>query len=303
MTRHTQRIRSARVYCSEVNKMFWIFYYIIQFAPFQQLNAIFRAVPSSRDIARFWESITPATCMPDKCFCEPVQSAIIRQPINTITNLAFIFAGILVVFIAAYDWFANKNMRDNNLMRSHWLYSTIYGFTAVVVGIGSMIYHSTMSFFGQSLDIMGMYMVAIFMMLYNIARFRPMSKKIFLLVYTLITITSFAIATFEPALRRPLFIVMLVAILSSDALVRFSRLPHTDVKFFLASIISLTIGCSAWILDIQNIGCNPTSLIQLHSIWHMGMGGAIFFLYLYYRSETTTISSTTQTITKEEYAC
>lgn len=283
--------------------MFWIHYYNIQLALFQPLNAIYRAVPSSYDIAFLGKAILPALCIPDNGFCEPVQSAIIRQPINTLTNLIFIIAGILIAYIAFFDWFTNKNQRDKNLMRSHWIYPAIYGTTIILVGFGSIITHSTMNFFGQSLDNLGMYFIAIFIALYNYARMNYFSTKKFLLLYSAITVLCFVTAAFSPHLRRPLFIAMLVAILSSDILVRLITHPQASRKYFLASIFSLAIGCSAWILDIQNISFDPISLIQLHSIWHIGMGSAIFFLYLYYRSETVPHSSTTQTISKEEYAC
>jgi hypothetical protein len=283
--------------------MLWILYYVFLFTPLTQFAELMHMVPSSQQIARFWESLTPATCMPDHCFCEPVQSAIIRQPINTITNLAFILAGVLVIGIALYDWLLKPKERKTNLMRSHWIYSIIYGTAAILVGIGSMIYHSTMSFFGQNLDIMGMYLVAIFMALYNFSRVQKLSTKKFLFWYLLTNLLCFTVATIEPELRRPLFIGMLAAILTSDALVRFRNLPRANTKYYLASILSLAIGCTTWILDIQNIGCNPTGIIQLHSVWHIGMGSAIFFLYLYYRSETILHSSTSKIISKEEYAC
>ena len=59
------------------------------------------------------------------------------------------------------------------------------------------------------------------------------------------------------------------------------------MKLMIAVMASFLIGCLAWIMDITGMICKADSWIQLHGIWHIAMAAAIWFLYLYYRSERT----------------
>lgn len=243
-------------------------------------------LPTAAELAHFWESLPPATCMPNHCFCEPVVSGLIRQPINTWSNLAFILAAAMVTLIALGDfWNGPYKQADTNLMRAQWIYPAIYVYTAALVGAGSMIYHGTMVFYGQVSDILGMYLLSTFMALYNLSRLTKMKGGVFFGLYVTVNLFLGAISTIWPAFRRPIFIGILAVILASELLARKRIAAQMSRKMLGAALISLCIGCIAWILDTNGIFCLPNSWLQLHSLWHIGMAAAIGFLYLYYRSE------------------
>ena len=238
------------------------------------------------EATHLWETLPPASCMPNHCFCEPVVSGLIRQPINTWTNLAFILAGALVVIVALGDHSGNAALqRKTNPMRSQWIYPAIYAYTAALVGFGSMLYHGTMVFYGQVLDILGMYLISTFMALYNLARAYKLKSGTFFGLYAGINIILGILSTAWPVFRRPIFISILIIILVSELLARKMAKSQLSQKMLAAALISLIVGCSAWLLDVNSLFCIPNSWLQLHSIWHIAMAAAIGFLYLYYRSE------------------
>ncbi len=250
------------------------------------VTSMFQRFPSLAELPYLWELMKPATCMPDNCFCEPVVHGLIRQPINTWTNLAFILAGTLTLLVAISDLATPSAKRDGtNLMRSQWLYPGIYSYAAALIGLGSMFYHGTMIFYGQVADILGMYLLSTFMALYNLSRAFKLKGSTFFGVYLGINIALGVISTLWPVSRRPIFIGILAVILLSELLARKLVSSRLSMKMLLAAFASLVIGCAAWLLDINGLFCLPNSWMQLHSLWHIGMAGAIWFLYLYYRSE------------------
>jgi hypothetical protein len=211
---------------------------------------------------------------------------LIRQPINTWTNLAFVLAGTLTLLVAISDLASHSAKRDGtNLMHSQWIYPGIYSYAAALIGLGSMFYHGTMIFYGQVADILGMYLLSTFMVLYNLSRAFKFKEWTFFGLYVGINIVLGVISTLWPASRRPIFIGILALILLSEIFARKLVLVRMSMKMMIAAFASLVIGCTAWLLDINGIFCAPNSWLQLHSLWHIGMAAAIWFLYLYYRSE------------------
>ena len=250
------------------------------------VTSMIQRFPSLAELPYLWELMKPATCMPDHCFCEPVVHGIIRQPINTWTNLAFILAGTLTMIVAIGDLSNPSNKWDNtNLMRSGWIYPGVYAYAAALIGLGSMFYHASMVFTAQVADILGMYLLSTFMLLYNLSRAFKLKGRTFLVSYVGINLALGLISTAWPVSRRPIFIGILVLILLSELLARKMAPARRSMKTLLAASTSLVIACSAWLLDINGVFCLPDSWLQLHSLWHIGMAAAIWFLYLYYRSE------------------
>jgi hypothetical protein len=243
-------------------------------------------LPGLQGMPIIWEFLPPASCMPDNCFCEPVTRGFIHQPVNTWSNLAFVLAGVLTMRLASRDFSSGSAQASGtNLMRTQSLYPLVYGLAAVFIGLGSMVYHGTLVFYAQVADILGMYLLSTFMVLYNLSRAYRLKGRVFLGSYLGINLALGIISTAWPEFRRPIFIAVLVLILLTELLARRLVPSQMSVKMLAAALASLVVACGAWLLDVNGILCMPNSWIQLHSLWHIAMAGAIWFLYLYYRSE------------------
>lgn len=232
-----------------------------------------------------WRGLQPATCMPDRCFCERLHAGVIRQPINTWSNLGFVFAGVLALATAVHDFTFVRYRCHANPMRAHWIYPIIYGTAAILIGIGSMVYHSSLAFFGQVIDVIAMYLLTSFMVLYNVSRLRWVRGGVFFLIYVLANVALGYASIHWPVLRRYIFVVLLLAVLASEIVVRRRRQSKSNVSYFVVALVNLVLACASWILDITRVICLPDSWLQVHALWHVFMAVAIGFTFFYYRSE------------------
>jgi hypothetical protein len=176
-------------------------------------------------------------------------------------------------------------------MRRKFVYPAVYGVVTILIGIGSTFYHMSLAFAGQVVDVLSMYLLTSFMLLYNLSRTRRMGNGAFVGWYLLLNVLLGFISIRVPVLRRYIFVVLLVAVLTSELIVRRKRRPRMNEAFLVAAIASLLMACSAWILDVSRVVCAPDSWLQGHAMWHVLMAAVIGWMYLYYRSEQLDISN------------
>jgi len=232
-----------------------------------------------------WEGWRPATCMPDRCFCERIRGGAIRQPVNTWSNLAFILTGLLVIVVATCDRSRASPSDASNPMRTQFVYPAVYGIAAILVGVGSMWYHMSLAFAGQVVDVISMYLLTGFMLLYNLSRMHCLSPKTFVASYLVLNVVLGYLSIRWPASRRWIFLGLVFSTIVSEGLARRARGPKMNAAFLYAGFVSLGMACGAWILDITRAICSPTGWFQAHAMWHVLMAALIGFIYLYYRSE------------------
>jgi type IV secretory pathway VirB2 component (pilin) len=170
-------------------------------------------------------------------------------------------------------------------MRRKFVYPAVYGVVTVLIGIGSTFYHMSLAFAGQVVDIISIYLLTSFMLLYNLSRTRRMGNGAFVGYYLLSNVLLGFISIRVPVLRRYIFLALLVAVLVSEVVIRRKRRPRMNVAFMVVALVSLVLGCTAWILDVTRVVCSPESWLQGHAMWHVLMAAVIGFMYLYYRSE------------------
>jgi hypothetical protein len=234
-----------------------------------------------------WAGWRPATCMPDACFCERVRDGAIRQPVNTWSNLAFFLSGLAVVAFGGLDRLVGSRSGRLNPMRAHFVYPAVLGVATALIGLGSTIYHSSMTFVGQSMDVISIYLLLGFMLVYNLSRARAeaMSGRVFVALYLLLNAGLALMAVRWPVSRRYIFVALILAILATEFVIRRTRRPRMSQPLFYAALGSLALACFAWILDVTRVICWPDSWFQAHALWHVLTATAAGLVYFYFRSE------------------
>ncbi|HZU86183.1 MAG TPA: ceramidase domain-containing protein [Anaerolineaceae bacterium] len=222
----------------------------------------------------------PATCVVNgNCFCEASRSGAVVQPSNTLSNLFYVLAGLL----ALADHLRLPRAQFPLIRRR--AYALTFAIGIVVVGLGSWFYHASLTFIGQWFDLLGMYLIVSFILLYNLARLRPLPGWGFGLAYFALNLGLGIWQAALPELRRETFLVLLLAALGLEALILLRRKPAILVRLFFAGLATFAAGYAFWLLDNGRAWCDPNSWLQGHSLWHLGGATACGLLYLYYRSE------------------
>lgn len=229
-----------------------------------------------------WAGWRPASCWPD-CSCEPVRSAGVRTPINTYTNLAYLI-------VAAWMWVTLPHALDaeKRLLCQQPGYAAVLAGALAFLGLGSAFFHASLTFVGQWFDVMGMYLLVSFILLYALARWRGLSGTTFGALYVGLNAVLGVLLLVVPAMRRQIFMGELVVALGLEIGYLVTRRPQVKVGYFVAGLALFFFSDRLRAWDMAAWACRPDSWLQLHPIYHIISAIAIGLLYLYYRSELMT---------------
>jgi len=230
-------------------------------------------------------------------FCEAVV-----QPANTWSNLGFLFVGLFCLFVGINDA-KTRSPEIPNLMVRYPMFSILIGLSCLYLFLGSFLYHASLTHTFQMLDITGMYAVALSFLAYIIFRFMPTRyakrKSKFrsshhLIIPLVMLLNLLFLGGMWQVNVNVLFPIILLIIFSLTIYYNRSynlkkQLPYQ--RFAHLSIIIGVIAFICWILDRQDVWCNPDSLLQGHAIWHILCATSILFLYLSFRVEKFNIKS------------
>jgi hypothetical protein len=170
-------------------------------------------------------------------------------------------------------------------MRAQFVYPAVYGIATLLIGMGSVFYHSSLAFAGQTVDVVSIYLLTSFMVIYSLFRAGWIGTRAFVATYLSSNAVLALMAINWPVTRRYIFILLLLAVLVSEAVVRRRTRPTMNQSFFYATLANLVAACACWIVDITGAVCLPNSWFQAHAMWHILMAATIGLVYLYYRSE------------------
>ena len=226
-----------------------------------------------------WSRFAPASCTETRCFCEmPRAGTLLLQPANSLSSYGYVFVGFLMILLArSRDWISAFPP----------LSASVLGVAAIIVGIGSVLLHATLTLWGQFFDVLGMYLISGFFLVSALAKWRGIPNRSAMIYYGLLCAVLVAILYALPEVRRWLFAVVLVAAIILELVFARRLRPQVRTGYYVAGLVANIVAFTIWNLDQRGQLCAPESLLQGHAVWHLLGAVALWFAFLYYRSERT----------------
>jgi hypothetical protein len=221
-------------------------------------------------------------------FCEAGYNGLIKQPVNTFSNLGFIIVGISIAWSQAKGRYA----QNNNIITRSTFFATFYASLSVLLGPGSMAMHATTTRVGGFLDMLSMYLIASFIFSFAVARLFKWESKGFTTMF-LLALSSQLIAhnlpyevPFVGFIGSFAFGVFLILSAIVEIFSFAIRKVEINIFYGIGSILAMCLAFFIWNLSLSDSPwCDPSSLIQGHGIWHILNAVSIYFLYRFYVSE------------------
>lgn len=222
-------------------------------------------------------ALPPATCIATNCFCEAARTGdLILQPANSWSSFGYVIAGFLLMLDARQRKAETAFPIEGAIM---------FGIAAITVGTGSVLLHATLTLWGQFADVLGMYLVGGFSLVYAIARIAGLNRVKAALLYAAICSVLILILLTIPEVRRWLFFALLLAALLIELLFARPLRPGVAVRFLILGATVKAVGFAVWVLDQKRILCASDSLVQGHAFWHFCGAVSLWLTYCYFRSE------------------
>jgi hypothetical protein len=196
-----------------------------------------------------------ATCLTSRCFCELVRPDGITQPANAWSSLGFVVAGIAAILAVR-----PPARRERTLV-------VLLGGALLAVGVGSFLFHATLTLWGQFVDVLPMYAVGCVLLAGAVVRLGWVPPRAAAVGgAALLALLGVALWVW-PESRRVLFAaVLLPGIALELVLARTSRAP---ARWLYAGLGLLVTAYLVWVLDQAGVWCDPVSWLQGHALWHL----------------------------------
>ncbi|MEY2884688.1 MAG: hypothetical protein RL490_2412 [Pseudomonadota bacterium] len=224
-----------------------------------------------------WTRFLPATCLSTHCFCEaPRTGDLLLQPANSWSSFGFVGVGLWIMLGGG-----SRPASPFAGLAAMW-----FGFTAIVIGLGSVALHATLTLWGQFADVLGMYLLGAFTLAWAVQRWRDLSPRATAALYAAVATGLIGALALWPETRRWLFAVLLVIAIAVEWWLARPRRPDGQPRLLLLGLGANALAFAIWIADQTGTLCDPGSPWQGHAAWHLLGAVAVACSYAYYRSET-----------------
>lgn len=135
-----------------------------------------------------------------------------------------------------------------------------------------------MTFVGQFLDNVGMYLVLCWAFTYGLVVQRKVQAFTATALYLSLVLFFAMVNWYVPHVRRQAFFCMLLATIVSQAWV-----ANRNTSYWYMAVACMAFGFAFWVLDQYHYVCLPHAYwYQGHAIWHLFCALSTYYLYCYF---------------------
>lgn len=111
-------------------------------------------------------------------FCEKISDGLIKEPVNTLSNLTYVIVGLIILWNMP-----SKHGKAANPLSERGMYPVIFAVGSMYIGIGSFAMHGTNTNWGTSMDWTGMLFFISFPVYYNLSRQYAWDDRFFVILF------------------------------------------------------------------------------------------------------------------------
>lgn len=208
-------------------------------------------------------------------FCEAPRSGVIKQPVNSASNLGFTVAALAIALRAS---------RSRTGPRTA---VTSFAVIVALLGPGSAAMHVTETALGGHLDLLSMYLLASFTAAYALVRAGRLTTRQGGWLFVVLVVAGEAIGALPISLwvimhpGNAVFAALLLTTIALELVMVGRR--RTEWRWGAASVGTLLLAFTVWNLAKDGSAwCSPGSILQGHGIWHLLDALAAYFLARHY---------------------
>lgn len=205
----------------------------------------------------------PATCLPTRCYCEAIATTGVRQPIDAWSSLAPALAGAACLASAR----RRPTTGRSPIARSR-APGVLLGIAACAIALFSFYYHATLTWPGEWLDGVALYLLAGFAITWWCARSLEVGGRGFAGLYGGLAAAPALASWLVPALRKPAFLAIAAAAIALVLAAR-RRTRGAGDRWRAIALVAFGGAMIAWTLDATRTVCDAHGPVQLHAVWHL----------------------------------
>lgn len=207
-----------------------------------------------------WDGFTPATIS----FCEARLCEVIAEPANAFTSLSKSLVGV---------WLVTRCLKVGH--KALWAIAV----AALLQGPLGFSLHATGTFWGEALDVSGMFLISATLLSFALSRRYSWSAPQLVVRWIAMVAISVAVLLLIPSSGIAVFTLQVIAWLAIDLPAKRSAESRRWLMWMLGVFAA---GFAFWIADKTRFVCDPNNhVINGHAIWHLATSAclALFFEY------------------------
>ena len=234
-----------------------------------------------------WSGWEEAREMRDPSYGERIYpDSVFRTRANTWSNLAYVLVGIYVIVIGVMDW-RNPAQKPAGYLRSRPALGIFFGLACCYLGVGSGIFHASLTCWGQQLDVASMYAPLVALIALNLDRRIP-AWPVWVLAALLASALLYVYKwSMSSSVVLPALILATGCFMVLDG---FRRDRRMEFRWGLLALISLVLAFAFRQLDVAGRFTGPDTWLQGHVLWHFLTAASLACACFYYRSETYVVT-------------
>ena len=226
-----------------------------------------------------------------QCFCELDRGGLLRQPANTLSNLGFVVVGLAIAAAQSRGVAAGSLPRPGNPMTGTRFYPGFYAAVTALLGPGSMALHASLTWWGSVLDLVSMNLFIGFVFSYAVVRWRGLGAGAFIGLFAGVNALLLAVKLIHGH-GSGAFGALALATFAIESYLHHSGRIEGETRWLMAAAGVFVASFAVWLAS-HNDGplCSPESWLQGHAFWHLGCSITTGLLFVYLRSEHSSLDA------------